>query len=110
MLGERCFITHRAGIAIASSLGHGASTWIPLPTQLPFFPSMNYGCFFRGNVVTSVFAFQSYLGLTTGSFPITSGTILEEPLYLEKGHFATLLASPFVAVPLWIFHGIVEGT
>ena len=75
-----------------------------------FLPLHELWMFFRGNVVTSVFAFQSYLGLTTGSFPITSGTILEEPLYLEKGHFATLLASPFVAVPLWIFHGIVEGT
>ena len=41
---------------------------------------------------------------------MTSGTILEEPLYLEKDHFATLLASPFVAVPLWILHEIVEGT
>jgi hypothetical protein len=66
--------------------------------------------FFRGNVVTSVFAFQSYLEVTTGSVSITSGTILEEPPYLEKGHFETLLASPFVAVPLWILHEIVEGT
>ena len=78
--------------------------------RLSFLPLHELWMFFRGNVVTSVFAFQSYLGLTTRSFPITSGTILEEPLYLEKGHFATLLASPFVAVPLWLFHGIVEGT
>lgn len=57
-----------------------------------------------------MFAFQSYLEVTTEPFPITSGTIFEESLNLQKGHIATLLAGPFTAVPLWILHEIVEGT
>jgi hypothetical protein len=64
----------------------------------------------RENVATSVFSVKSYLDVTAGSLSITSGTLLEEPLYLSKVHFTALLASAFIAVPLCIFYGIVDHT
>jgi hypothetical protein len=64
----------------------------------------------RHNIATSVFSVKSYLDVTAGSLSITLGTLLEEPLYLSKSHFATLVVISFVAVPRWILHEIVDFT